>query len=276
MDVEGNSRDSALRALQLEELAGLLEIRRVCRENGLRYYLTGGTLLGAVRHRGFIPWDDDMDIAMPREDYDRFCRLCERERVFPPEYYVQTTGTDRTYPHCFAKLRHGPLQPYALQMGKDDGFIDIFPLDPCPDGRAAAVLYFAAMRLVNNCILFHTEEGFVCGYRRRYMLALWRVLRHLPLKWLFAVRNGVFRLFARLSSGKHVCNVGGRYGYPGEVCEAAWFARPSELEFEGHRFSVPSGWDGLLTNMFGDYMTPPPVEERQGHLSDKDKTGGGI
>lgn len=260
-----DERDGALRAKQLAELAGLLELDRVCRENDLRYYLTGGTLLGAVRHRGFIPWDDDMDVIVPRPDFDRLMDLCVRGHALGPDYYVQTSETDQTYPHVFAKLRRGPVRPYAQLMGRDEGFIDIFPLDRCPDGKALAQFYFGWLHVLNNAILYHTEEGFVCTFKHKYLFPLWRLMRHFSVKRLASMRIFLRRTMDRLSTGKHYANVGGIYGYPREVCEADWFAQPTALPFEGHMLSVPAGWDGLLKRMFGDYMTPPPESERHGH-----------
>lgn len=265
MDSTEHARDEALRALQMEQLAGLKELRRVCRENGLRYYLSGGTLLGAVRHHGFIPWDDDMDVTMPREDYERLIRLCG-EHALGPEYYVQAAETDETYPHYFAKLRRGPARPYAELTDREEGCVDIFPLDKCPDGKALGQFYFGWMHVLNNAILYHTERGFVCRFRHRYLFPLWRVVRHLSVGRLRAMRNALRKAMDALSSGRRLCAVCGVYGYPREVREASWFDEPAEMEFEGERFSVPSGWDPMLTNMFGDYMSPPPEGERHGHF----------
>lgn len=254
--------EKRLRGLQLRELEILLEFRRLCVENGLRYYLTGGTLLGAVRHHGFIPWDDDIDIVMPRADYQRFAQLCIQQ-ILPPGYHYQSVKTDREYSFFFAKLKKEDEQ----SGGAAEGYIDVFPLDKCPDWDWLAILFFKGIELCSMAALGRIDPQFVCGYRRWYMRSLWRLLNRLPLYWIFALREGLRKFFGAVSSGRRVCNVGGRYGFPREVCQAAWFSKKMELEFEGHSFSVPSGWHELLTNLYGDYMIPPDQADRHGHFS---------
>ena len=96
--------NTELRALQLDEVTVLDELDRICKKHGLRYYLTAGTLLGAVRHGGFIPWDDDIDVAMPREDYDRLYRICKTE--LRDGFFFQCEKTERLHTFFFAKIRN--------------------------------------------------------------------------------------------------------------------------------------------------------------------------
>lgn len=244
------------------ELEILLEFQRVCTAHGLSFYLTGGSLLGAARHHGFIPWDDDIDVAMPRADYERFAQLCAGQAL-SPGYCYQNARVTPGFPHFFAKLR---------KQGPDaDGYIDIFPLDKCPDRDGLAILFFKGVEVVNTAVFTRLDQEFVCGYTKWYMRFLWRLLRRLPTGVLFALRDGLRRLFGLAASGKLICNVGGMYGFPGEVCRIEWFSQRAELEFEGHRFPVPCGWHEMLTNMYGDYMTLPPEAERHGHVKEGQK-----
>ncbi len=257
--IDGPAQDPALRGVQLEELKILLEFRRLCQENGLRYYLTGGTLLGAVRHKGFIPWDDDADVVMPREDYERFAALCPAQ--IGPGFLYRNTANDPGYTHFFAKMG-------STAQGMERAFVDIFPLDRCPDNKILAILQFKGVRLASTALMARTLDGFVCGYTRWYMRALLQVMKLFPNRFLIKLRAGICRFFGRFASGRKVCNVDGRYSWPGEVRDVSWYDRPESLCFEGEQFSVPCGWDALLTNMFGDYMTPPAEKDRLGHSSE--------
>lgn len=257
-----------LRALQMAELEILLEFQRVCEKLGLRYYLTAGTLLGAVRHGGFIPWDDDIDVAMPRADYDRLAQ--EGSGHFDSRYIYQEYRTEPNFPYYFAKLRKGGTraeEPILRAIEMEQGYyIDIFPLDRCPDGDRRATLLFKGIELLDCTVLARVSPEFVCGYRKPCVRLLWALLRHLPNRGLFTLREWLRKLLGL--GGGRLCTVGGHHGYPRETYRPEWFARSAEMEFEGHPFPVPIGRDALLKNMYGDYMTPPAEEERQGHFAE--------
>lgn len=248
-----------LRSLQLQELDLLLKFDNMCKKYSLRYYFTGGTLLGAVRHSGFIPWDDDIDILMPRKDFNRFADLCLAEQN--DEFVYVSAATDKDYPHYFAKLRS------CTKNDISNGFIDIFPMDVCPDQENLARLFFKSTELCNTALFMRTKKGFICEYTRWYMRFLCMVLCRCPNRFLVCLRNFFRKLFGQFSSGKRFCNVGGRWKFPGEVYQATWFERPTEMIFEGYLFPVPYGWHDMLKNMYGDYMTPPKEAERIGHSS---------
>lgn len=253
--------------LQKAELDILMEFQRLCQVFGLRYYLTAGTLLGAVRHKGFIPWDDDIDVVMPRKDYDRLVRLASE--AVSPEYVYQEYRTEPNFPYYFAKLRKRGTrveEPILRAIEMEQGYyIDIFPLDYCPRGDRLATLFFKGIELLDCAVLARVSTEFVCGYQKAYMRFLWNVLRHLPNDCLFALREWIRRLFG--VGGSRLCTVGGNHGYPRETYQLEWFVETVELEFEGQPFPAPAGWDELLKNMYGDYMRLPPPEERQGHFS---------
>lgn len=260
--------ENKLRGIQLESLEILLEFHRVCESLGLRYYLTAGTLLGAVRHKGFIPWDDDIDVAMPREDYERLARLAPD--ILSKRYLYQSILTEPHFPFYFAKIRRlgtYVAEPMLQGVPMEQGiYIDIFPLDLCPETERAAMLLFKGVELLTCAVFSRVSTEFVCGYTKRYMRALWQVLRRLPARRLFALREGLRKRMGSMASGHRLCTVGGAHGYPRETYQASWFEESVQMEFEGHLFPVPAGWEALLRNMYGDYMTPPPENERQGHF----------
>lgn len=264
-----DSRQLKLRAIQMEELDIILELQRICQEYGIRYYLTGGTLLGAVRHEGFIPWDDDIDVAMPRKDFDRFARVCPD--ALSMAYFYQSIQTEKNYPYYYAKIRKrgtSANEPATRCIQMEQGiFIDIFPLDSCPERDSLAKLFFKGMQLLTCAVLARVSSEFVCGYEKRSARLLWNLLRRFPNKWLFVLRDCLRKIFGLAASGELVCNVSGRYGFPQEVCKTGWFAHKTELPFEKHWFPVPSGWNELLTTVYGDYMTPLAEADRQGHFS---------
>lgn len=254
-----------LRALQLAELEILLEFQRLCQASDLRFYLTAGTLLGAARHKGFIPWDDDIDVVMPRKDYDKLARLASQS--VSEGYVYQEYRAEPNFPYYFAKLRKLGTkveEPVLRAIDMEQGvYIDVFPLDRCPGGRRATLL-FKGVELLDCAVLARVSSEFVCGYQKPYMRFLWNALRRLPNRALFSLREGVRKLLGL--GGKRLCTVGGHHGYPRESYRPAWFDQTVELEFEGHLFPAPAGWEELLSNMYGDYMTPPPETERGGHF----------
>ena len=139
-----------LRDLQLVDVEIFREFVRVCEAHGLRCYLAYGTLLGAVLHRGFIPWDDDIDVTMPRPDYERFARICASE--LRPGFTWQSYRTDRHYPFLFGKLlKDGTVlrqAPWAHLPLQHSVYIDVFPLDGCADGPWATSAQRVLIRVV--------------------------------------------------------------------------------------------------------------------------------
>lgn len=246
----------------------LKEFRRVCEELGLRYYLTAGTLLGAIRHRGFIPWDDDIDVAMPREDYDRFAR--EGAAKLAETYCYQSHMTEPNFPYYFAKIRkQGTFfeEPILRSVRMEQGiYIDIFPLDKCPENAWIARCFFRWIAFLNNVILGKVSKEFRCGYRKWYAKGAWKLLQRLPAKQIFGSRELVRDIAGWCSSGICLCTVGGRHGFPREAYQADWFSESVLVEFEGENFPAPKDWDKLLRNMYGDYMVLPNEADRQGHF----------
>ena len=256
------------RALQLEELTALLELKRLCDLHGLRYYLIAGTLLGAVRHGGFIPWDDDVDVAMPRADYDKLAKIARRE--LSTGFFYQTASTEKNCPFFFAKIRKdGTSVTEEIVKGVDmhDGcYVDIFPLDVCPRSAERAERYFKLTRMIYCAIISKLNPDFVCEYTKKSAIAAFKAMRVLPISVMKAFRGAVRRWYTLTSHKGKLCTVDGSYGYPKESYPDEWFAKADTMKFEGHDLPVPSAWDELLTHMYGDYMTPPDESARRGHF----------
>lgn len=259
--------DPRLRELQMAELEILDEFVRLCRIHDLRYYLVGGTLLGAVRHQGFIPWDDDIDVAMPREDYDVFAEVVSKE--LGPQYFYQSPDTDPHYFLSYAKIRKNETEIYEERFRNAKFhkgiFIDIFPLDPCPQPGPLCHLLFNTLAVMNY-------RGQVCSgedYRHYEELSGrigYAMLRLISPKGLVKARKHLLLLSRRLREKDCVASYAGAYGYYKEVFPGGWFGMGSHVAFEGKQYTAPAEVEAQLAQIYGkDYMSIPPRSEQRWH-----------
>lgn len=252
---------------QVEELKQIeIEMLRyfvdVCSSLNLRYYLLGGTLLGAVRHQGFIPWDDDIDVGMPREDYEVF--LKEAPLLLPQHFFVQTIWSDKEYLHCFAKIRNSNttyIESTAAKRNMNHGvFIDIFPLDFYPDDKRK-------QKLVDIKKLFFALRIGQCFSSLKPMKIKTRIAQYICRLVYPSVSKALIereRLYKSIPKSKWIANYGGAWGKK-EIVPADWYGEGTELIFEGMKVVAPLHYDKWLTQVYGDYMQLPPEEKRVGH-----------
>lgn len=250
---------------------GLLErFDTFARENDLTYWLFWGTLLGAVRHKGLIPWDDDIDIAMPQQDYLRLIELMKTDPLADDNIRLNSFELDQGYARPFAKLcdtRTVLYEDFDLSFVEEGVYIDIFPLIPASDdeGKRAEI----RKRWRKDFVMLGLSKGRL-------------VLHKSIVKTLGKV---VLKPFAMLRGYKHfVSDICGdiaevRYAF-GEteyvLCveetvkqlKSKWLEDTAFLPFEHMQLPVPGRWDEMLTALYGDYMTPPPESERRRHQSE--------
>ena len=250
-------RDQTLRAHQGVLLQMLHEVDRICRKHGISYTLFAGTALGAVRHGGFIPWDDDLDIIMLRPEYERFLALAPGE-LDGDTYYLQSEFSDH-WPMFFSKLRKNGTACIERYIPRDPlthqgVYIDVFPCDALSDVPMKRKCQFWASRAVIARAL----------YRRGYLtdnsgkrLAM-QLSRCLPVKrlWKFAVDR------EEQNSRMVHSFFGASSRYEKSVYPREWFTETVRLPFEDGCFPVSAHYSELLTTLYGDYMTPTPPEER--------------
>jgi lipopolysaccharide cholinephosphotransferase len=260
-----------LRATQLIQLDMMLEVDRVCREYELRYSLAGGTLLGAVRHKGYIPWDDDADIVLLREDYNKFTQIFPKA-ADSSKYYFQDMDNTDGYRWGYGKIRrknslwirHGQEHmPFKQEIG-----IDIFPLDRLPSGKLKEPLHnfhcFVIRKLLWSEVGRFTDESALVRaiYSAMSRLSLTSVIKHYHS---FADRHNAPQnrlLRVLMFPTPKGCAHEGR---------TDWYENYTELEFEGHCFSVMCGYREYLKLKYGDFMKLPRESERKTHPLSKFK-----
>lgn len=259
-----NLTSEQLRRLQLTELELLQEVDRICRKCGIHYNIIAGTLLGAVRHGGFIPWDDDADVALLRPEYEKFRKACKKE-LNGDKFYFQDHRNTPGYRWGYGKLRRKDtlfLREHQEHMPYEQGvFIDVFPLDYVPDN------YFKRRICNFECFLyrkfFWSEVGKAAD-KNSFMRSLYSIMSKVPEKKL----KKSFNRFVKRTDRKKTNWVriltfptpNKAYGYRTE-----WYEISEEIVFEGITFTGIKDYKGYLSFKFGKYMELPPEGQRKVH-----------
>ena len=252
-----------LRKLQLIELEMLVEVDRICRKNGIRYSLDAGTLLGAVRHQGFIPWDDDLDVMFLHEEYEKFYEACKND-LDTERFFFQDHRTDPGYRWGYGKLRR--LGTEYIKAGQEKlkqrtGIcIDVFDVQNIPDGQKQRKRYVRKMFCIRKTLysaLGRTNE-------KNPLMRLWYSLLYLiPNQTVHRIKDRI----TRKTDAAPTENVlflmwplrSCPYGFPRKL-----FDEYTELDFEGMKFMAIKNYDAYLRIRYADYMKLPPPEARKG------------
>ena len=248
------------------ELDILLHFAAFCEKHGLRYFLAYGTLIGAVRHQGFIPWDDDIDLQMPREDYNKLIEMYPQENE-NARYELVSPDQARAR-HSIVKIIDNKTLKYENYMKKGDQplgvDIDIFPVDGMPANDADFRAWFQELHKLYIQFLYACRAPMKGGS--------FKVNAYIALKKLITPKKKKILRKAKALHDK----------YPYETCEFVgsietwvegeenklrkeWFDESVELPFEGHAFKAPKAYHEILTALYGDYMQLPPEEQRAPH-----------
>lgn len=259
-----------LRKLQMVELEMLVEVDRICRKNHIHYSISGGTLLGAVRHGGFIPWDDDADVSMLRGEYERFRVACEKD-LNSEKYYFQDMDNTEGYRWGYGKLRRKNsifLREHQEHLDFEQGiFIDLFPRDGIPDGKLAGKIHKFLCFAIRKMLWSDVGRNVVQNPVERLLYSLFSGI---PLR----MRKTAYRLLVKCSNRKPTRLVRAlTFPLPRGVqgFERNWYRRYTNIKFEGHTLMAVSSYRDGLAREYGDYMTLPPVDKRKTHPVSKIK-----
>lgn len=275
MDNNEQYDPEVLRKLQLAQCVIFEDFIKICEKHDLKYFLFAGCAIGVERHGGFIPWDDDIDIGMPRRDYDRFLKIAKRD--YSDKYRVLDISVDENFPFYNAEfIRKGTKNVPAIFKGVDiDMGIDIalYPFDNVADGgfkrkyQLFSVFFWHKMRILKD---FGKPVIMMDGWKKNVVAAACLAV-HKILKWThFPVRFINWRYMANAT----------RYNYKKTKGISCFFmTTPMESyidnadlyplakkKFEYLTVCVPKNNDKHLTRQFGDYMQLPPVEKRKNHV----------
>ena len=255
-----------LRELQLLQLKALKETVRICNKHNVKYFMIGGTLIGAVRHKGFIPWDDDIDIAMYRNDYDKFVSVCGDELA--DGYFMQHYKTDKDYYSPLTRICINDtyiLDKLYEHLKFHKGlYIDIFPLDNIPNDKKKRVIQKKKIQAVDKLMLYKAFIVWTKGSLRLKLIGkylLKKLYAPISLKYLHQLREKYMKLYVNEKT-EYVCSTASKYGYDKQVIRRQIYGEPRLIEFEDGLFCAPQEVEAYLTHLFGNYMKLPPVEQQ--------------
>ena len=252
----------------------MIIIASFCDDNNLRYFLAYGTLIGAVRHKGFIPWDDDIDIHMPKPDYNKFIELYNRNKKI--KYYSAVIPSEARAKHSYVKVIDERTVKIEQGVKYKNNFlgidIDIFPLDGQSDN------------MDEFCIQYNKVQKLYKRYRRHFIdINYYNKNKNIVSKTILKIKSKILTTFDskkdislkwdsiyseyKYDESKYVGSIASIYNTIEDRYLKKWFDDSVKIEFEGEFFTAPKGYDDVLKTIYGDYMKLPPVEQQITHHS---------
>ena len=265
-------QSAQLKLLQEIELENLRMLMEICEKNHLRYYLIGGSLLGAMRHKGFIPWDDDIDVGLPRPDYNRFVQIAKS--YLPEHMDVKTMTSDPNYKCYFTRLINNKKKiywdhgQYTAVIGV---WMDVFPLDGLPENPLLRKMQVFRVKL-NKALYKFTQIDYVTTNRTNRPLSERVLIRFAQITRVGRLLNADRRLKKLdqalqrydYDSSAYAWNFSGCYGKR-EIVPHIQLGGSRTAQFEGMQVSIPEAAEDYLTSIYGDYMKLPPEDQRRSH-----------
>lgn len=249
-----NPEGSTLRKAQMRMLDMLIEIDKICRKHDIPYWIDYGTLLGAVRHRGFIPWDDDMDISVCEKDYKHLREVLIAE--LPDKYAFQDTSTDKYAFFTYGRVRDKKsycYYPFFIKLKEQGLCVDIFRFDDIPSSRSRNIVDFFYRRAYHE--IHHYGD---VAYTSKLEIIVKRVIAYMIYPFTLFAKKCVQILGKHSSKG-----LMGGWASPQSIYHKNIIFPLTEIEFEGHMFYAPGDWDKHLKGLYGDYLQIPAPERRK-------------
>ena len=249
-------------SLQNVQLEIMDEIHRVCLKNELRYYLIGGSALGAVRHKGIIPWDVDIDIAMPRADYESLIHRFAND--FSSRFSLHDYTTDKGFecPHLLVYLNDSQI------IGTDFGecrcgiYVDVLPLDICPNGKIKNMLHGKYLAFIKSIISnrnFRPGRSVLFTVMHRMISS---ILGFVSIDFLNHYQQKVMQKYNNINNATQWCSKASHYAYRKLCMPIEYFGKPTLVDFSNRQYYVPEKVELYLHQLFGDYMKLPPIENQ--------------
>lgn len=261
LNLGGNMVSYDIRKLQLVQLEMLKDIDRICKENNIQYYILYVTLLGAIRHEGFIPWDDDIDIGMLHNDFIKFNKLCEKK--LPEKYFLQNEKTDKNFPRMWSKIRinntcnmEREYRRLKVHYGID---MDVFDIIYLSDNLVFRNIQKACAYIYRLLMFEKAHNAIDDEFKRSRDTKIYKILPGFLKSWLLKLSKKITYCTASKKSN-YVMDVSAIL-----IMDSGIFEKTKMLKFEDEEFFAPYKSEKFLEEYYGDYMTLPPENERTGH-----------
>lgn len=259
----------SIKEAQQLQLDAALDFHALCMKYNINYYLIAGCAIGSVRHGGFIPWDEDMDFAMMRPEYERFLEICKAE-LENSKYFIQNYHTDK---NCVVALSRFCIKNTFIETESmahiaacKNIYFDIFPLDNVPNQIELREKQKKDLARINKFIQFKI------GYRLKSR-AVWKqtihniiakVLGIIPFRLVIARKEKIMKRYENYNTSC-VCSMASKYSYDKQTMPREYYGEPTYVKFENTQFPAPEQLELYLSHLYGDYMKLPPIEKRKPH-----------